>query len=360
MRCIGSPVIVALLALSLTGCSSLRPVGEPLIRWSTLPDLPEAIGVGGPFAGVSNGALIVAGGAHFPVSLFEGGEKTWIDRIHVYDGGKWHSGFNLDRPLAYGASVTTEDGVVLLGGCDAEKCYADVVRLRWANAKLEKAALPKLPKPCAMTSAALVGTTIYVAAGCDSQTATTAMKNFWALDLAKEPLKWETLEPWPGPSRMLPVAASRDGFFYLFSGAELMPGPDGKAKRRYLTDAWRFCPDSGWKRLADMPRAAVAAPTPAVACGTSKILICSGDNGENADKVFELKDKHPGFPRDILAYDVKKDRWTKAGLAPAGHVTAATAPYGDGFVIPSGEIRPGVRSPKVLYGKFVRTEEGKQ
>ena len=39
-----------------------------------LPDLPDAIGMAGPFVGVHNDALIVAGGANFPVA---GGEDLW-------------------------------------------------------------------------------------------------------------------------------------------------------------------------------------------------------------------------------------------------------------------------------------------
>jgi len=354
------PCLVACLALVLPlGCSRDEPQQarpkEPTstLAWQELPALPNPLGFGGLFAGTHNGALIVAGGAHFPVSLFEGGTKVWVDSLFVLEPGEpaWHTGFKLPRPLAYGASVSTTDGVLLLGGCDADKCYADCHRLRWARGKVATSPLPPLPKPCAMTSAARIGDVIYLAGGQDSPKATAAMKNFWRLDLAATTPKWEELRPWPGPARILPVAAARGQNFYLFSGAQLVPGEEGKVGRTYLTDAYRFSPGIGWTRLADMPRPAVAAPTPAMPFGTSQILVCSGDDGANADRVFELKESHPGFPPDILSYDVDADAWSTAGKMPTALVTSSTTTWRGLYIVPSGEIRPGVRSPKVLGAK---------
>ncbi len=39
---------------------------EARLAVKALPDLPDPIGVAGPFVGVHNDALIVAGGANFP------------------------------------------------------------------------------------------------------------------------------------------------------------------------------------------------------------------------------------------------------------------------------------------------------
>ena len=344
--------IVVLTAILLGLCSAAVSAAEPL-TWTRLPDLPEPLGVAGPFAGVSNDALIVAGGAHFPVSLFSGGKKAWVDKGFVLDRSRdaWHTGYRLHRPIAYGASVTTDDGLICIGGCDAQKHYADVFRLRWAEAKLQHSELPRLPRPCAFTSAALVGSTVYVAGGIDKPNAATALRNFWALDLAKPDQQWQALEPWPGPGRMLSVAGSLAGSFYLFSGCELLPGKDGKTTRRYLTDAYRYRPGKGWARIADLPRPAVAAPTPAMALDASSLIVFGGDDGQNADKVWELKDKHPGFCRDVLVYDITTDTWGRAGSLPAAHVTTPAVPWAGAVVMPSGEVRPGVRSPKVYEAR---------
>jgi N-acetylneuraminic acid mutarotase len=50
-----------------------------------LPPLPDRLGLGGSFAGVSNDALIVAGGANFDEEVWGEGEKTWHDEIYVLE-----------------------------------------------------------------------------------------------------------------------------------------------------------------------------------------------------------------------------------------------------------------------------------
>jgi SSS family transporter len=332
-----------------------------LYEWEALTDLPEPIGVAGPFAGISNDALIVAGGAHFPVPLFEGGTKVWVDDIYVLEKGPegkyaWRTGHKLDKPLAYGSSISTKKGVICIGGGDANEFYADVFSLTWFDGKIEPNSLPSLPKPCAFNSAAKVGDTIYVAGGQASPSATEAMKNFWSLDLSDPNAKWEEVDPWPGPARILPVAGAIDGCFYLFGGCELFAGEDGKAKRRYLTDAYRFVPKEGWQRISDLPTAVTAAPSPAVAYGPSHLLVFGGDDGADAARIWELKDKHPGFSKDILAYHTITDTWVKMGQIPAGHVTTTAVQWGDSIIMPSGEIRPGTRTPKLFKGKPVEPE----
>ena len=77
--------------------------------------------------------------------------------------------------------------------------------------------------------------------------------------------------------------------------------------RTYLKDAYRFTPGSGWQRVADMPNPVVAAPTPAPATSPTQFLVIGGDDGSLAG--FEPKSKHPGFPKRVLCYDTKHDRW---------------------------------------------------
>ena len=319
---------------------------QSALQWTHLPDLPEPLGLGGAFAGSADDALIVAGGSHFPVSPLAGGAKVWQKEIFVLesDVSRWKSGFALDRPLAYGASVSTDSGLILIGGADAEQHYREVRRLRYREGAVEQSRLPDLPSACAMTSAALLGSTIFVVGGQQSPAATEAMKNFWALDLEAASPQWQALEPWPGPARILPVAVAQDGAVYVFSGAELILGDDGRATRRFLNDGYRYRPGQGWERAAAPPRPIVAAP--ASALGPSHILVFSGDDGELFQQ--QLGDSHPGFTRDVLAYHTITDTWTPAGAIPEGLVTTNAVRWHDRIVIPGGEDRPGHRSPTVL------------
>ena len=52
------------------------------LEWQQLGSLPDELGVAGPFAGVHNDALIIAGGANFPRPVWQN-DKVWHDRIFV-------------------------------------------------------------------------------------------------------------------------------------------------------------------------------------------------------------------------------------------------------------------------------------
>jgi N-acetylneuraminate epimerase len=148
----------------------------------------------------------------------------------------------------------------------------------------------------------------------------------------------------PGRPRLLPIAAAHDGAFFIFGGVALEPAPTGKVQRVYLRDAWRYREHDGWKRLADLPKAIAAAPSPAPVV-KRRALLLAGDDGSKFG--FQPMEKHPGWPRTILAYDFARDRWSEAGEVPAPRVTVPCVAWRGLFVIPSGEVRPGVRSPEV-------------
>jgi len=132
----------------------------------------------------------------------------------------------------------------------------------------------------------------------------------------------------------------------VISGAELHPDSTGKPVRRYLRDGYRYRPGEGWEPIADLPHPVVAAP--ALAYGSSHILVFGGDDGELASRMWELKEKHPGFRRDVLAYHTITDTWAVVDSLPLGLVTTTACSWRDLAVLPGGEDRPGHRSPRVL------------
>src|SRR4051794_14537917 len=83
-RAIGFDLICmkTFLTLVLASVSLNALAGE----WKQLPSLPDAEGFAGSFAGVSNGALLVAGGTNFPGKKpWEGGAKVWYDTVYVLE-----------------------------------------------------------------------------------------------------------------------------------------------------------------------------------------------------------------------------------------------------------------------------------
>jgi N-acetylneuraminate epimerase len=317
------------------------------LRWDPLPPLPDKEGFASPFAGTSNGALLVAGGANFPSKRpWEGGEKKWYDGVFVLESpdGIWQSAGQLPRPSAYGVAVSTPDGMICAGGGDAKVHFDDVLLLHWENGKLLTTPLPRLPRPCAFMCGALAGDTIFIAGGIDKPDATTCLRNLWAMDVRDPQEGWRELEPCPGSERMLAVAGSDGQSFFLFSGVRLFP-KEGKVARQYLRDAWCYTPGEGWRQLADLPRPTAAAPSPAPMTSDGRLLVISGDDGANIG--FKPENKHPGFPRAMLGYEISTNRWTDDGEVPFSRATVPIAVWRGRWVVVSGEARPGYRTPAV-------------
>jgi len=319
----------------------------PLLSWSRLPEVPDAVGFAGVYAGTSGGALLVAGGANFPAAPpWDGGGKVWHDRVFVLLPGApaWQAAGVLPRPLGYGASVSHGDGVVCIGGSDADTHHAAVFAVRWDGRRLTVVPLPDLPGPLALHCAALIGDRVFVAGGTASPAAVETSRALVSLDLADPSAGWRTLAPCPGPGRILATAGVADGGFHLFGGADLVRGSDGRPERVWLRDAYRYDPGRGWSRLPDLPRPAVAAPSPAPHLGGGVLAILGGDDGS---RLGHDPATHPGFRRDALAFDAATGRWETVGTLPFSLVTTVAVPWGGGIVVPGGESRPGVRSPAV-------------
>ena len=315
--------------------------------WTRLSSLPDPLGVAGAFAGVSRGGLLVAGGANFPNARpWEGGKKVWHNNVWLLDrpDGLWREIGKLPRPLGYGVCVTTPDGVVCVGGSDADRHYPNAFRLFWNGDQLITEPLPPLPIPLSGASGALVRETLYVACGSEQPGERLATSRTFALDLRQKPPVWRELRPLPGKPRLLAVGAAHADSFYVIGGAALAPQPDGRHARVYLRETWRYRAVEGWERLVDLPKPIVAAPSPAPVVD-GRILILSGDDGSHVG--FKPPERHPGFGKSIFAYEIRGDRWVRVGEIPAARVTTPVVEWLGMFVVPSGEARPGVRSPEV-------------
>ena len=397
------------------------------LNWIQLPLVPNEFGLGGPNAGVHNGALIVAGGANFPkappwkVGDQPKGDKVWHQAIYVLERGdtKWRGGFDLPKPLAYAAAVSTTEGVYLLGGETFGKTrdpvtgkalttnhpIADVVLLSWdgkaGKLRITEDALPPLPRPCQYHRAVIMDRVIYVTAShaASPRSQTLDVISFWSLDLKQRSRKqrWKQLPPWPGPAREKMALAVQntviDGHstrcLFMVSGATWTKDGNGEmdlSRFRFFTDAYRYHPGTNkWQVLASLPvlkddrqidlsrygfnstnktwfplkpgqqeqhdinQLFAGQPTPlaastAIAAGPSHVLLFSGATGRYITMNLS---ECPTFPRDVMAYDTENNRWTRAGEMPAAVVTTKAVRWGDLIVVPSGEIRPGIRTRQV-------------
>jgi solute:Na+ symporter, SSS family len=400
-----SAALLAMASFTLNAACASQVVD---IAWSELPPLPPSAGqrvqpgVAGPFVGVHRGALLVAGGANFPEKMpWDGGAKIWWDDIWVLeprtDGSLAWVGdktFTLPRRLGYGISVSSPEGVICAGGHDVDRCYADVFLLSWEprTREVRRTALPPMPESLSFMAGALVGDTVYIAGGQHVMKGAVPTSVFWALDLSKRDrpgeFKWQVLPAWPGPPRVLPVAAAQrtaagDAFF-LFSGRAPQPGRGTEI----LSDAYVYEPARrAWRKLPNISgrRGVSVMAGMAVAAGDNEVLLFGGDRGElfaaleshdlkiealrkeaaaapadgraEIDRRIEAElaakrkiySSHPGFGREVFALNTRTDTWrvvTRSTIDP--QVTTIAVPWENGWVLPSGEIRPGVRTPRVI------------
>ena len=355
------------------------------IAWQQLAPLPDNFGFGGPAVGVHNDALIVAGGANFPDGPpWTGGAKKWHDQIFVLpraaDGQpaeQWLIGGKLPKRHAYGATISCDSGLLLIGGEEDGTPVRDVYRLTWdpvaKQVKVEP--LPPLPAPVSYLSGGLIGSTVYVVGAIRSEGSDRLdEKVFWSLDL--EQLKdssdatWNTSLPaYPGAPRHKCVVAvqqlgsGQDNLFAI-SGSNPRYNSDGSpdlAHFDHFTDAYRFDPQTEkWFAIADLPviedprelddttdYAKTKWPVAAglgIGVGQSHVLVLSGSTGRY---ITLPVDQRPAFPNTVLAYHTITNTWSVAEPMPLGVVTTGITRWGDRFVIASGEVKPGVRTNQV-------------
>ena len=337
--------------LSLTSCFLNA---SEFLEWKQLTDLPpvgnqtDALGVAGPYVGVHNDALIVAGGANFPIPYW-GEDKVWHDDIWVLEhSGEWTKAGTLPRPLGYGVSVSLPQGVICMGGNDAAQNYADVFILKWdpSSKSINQEALPSLPKTLAFSMGATIGSKVYVAGGTETNALSSALNNLWMLDMDNLATGWQELPSWPGPARGLNlVTAQHNGSeeqLFMFSGRR----EKENGELEFLKDAYAYSPSSNsWKQLADSPACFMAGE--AFPVGENHIFVVGGADGSLFHQADDLKDDHPGFTKKAWAYNALTDTWQEGGDIPQNHVTTQVAKWGDDYIIASGEVRPRVRTPNI-------------
>ena len=148
-----------------------------LVTWRVVSEVPlmngqTSPGLAGVFAGALNAThALMAGGTFYEgKGPLDGGQRTFSDALLILEQSPGAAGappsyawstpeMTLPGPLAYGASVTLDDGVLLIGGMDGNECVADVRLATWdrAEERLKMVDFPPLPKPLAYAGAGRVG-----------------------------------------------------------------------------------------------------------------------------------------------------------------------------------------------------------
>lgn len=347
--------------------------GKDLLDWGELPPLPDREGFAGVFAGVvSDGPdhfLVVAGGANFPDKRpWEKGTKQYYDRIFVLplsEGGSWREEERrLPEKAAYGMSVDLETGKCLfMGGENAVGVRDEVMEVSMSGGKLLVEVIGALPAQITSGVSALVEGQVVVGAGSDGEK---THRDLWRMRRWDPKwIEWESLG-WPGGARgrMHAMAGVRADRFYLFGGRDQAISGDPAEERIFgldwLKDCWELDVEGGsWRRLADLPEGRSAAPSTALPVGANSFLILGGVTVDFLRSQVAARPElngqgmeHPGFSKQVLSYDTVTDRWTeREEISLGGDMPRVTTPvvfWENQWMIPSGEIKPGVRTPGVL------------
>lgn len=351
-----------------------------------LPSLPaengtvKSLGYAGMLGGVNNGTLLAAGGANFPDGLpWEGGKKVWSKDIYILENDQWRlSQKELPIPLAYSASVSTENGILCIGG-DNEEFTSDRVFLLSYNSTTKDVDIseyPILPEPLAYTSAVVNDDFVYVVGGKNSERTT---NSFYRLNL-KEKKKWEKLTDFPGLPRAVHCTAvqetSANKKLFVIGGRNQIAGQKSQTLTNYLSynfkeQKWQ---DEGNISIDGKPLVLMGAS--AETMGSMHIMVFGGSNevlfdeletislelgnthnGSIKDTLIRKRNNilnnHPGFSKDILAYNTITKKWfVYDSLTEVIPVTALSFKDNDEFVIVSGEVSPGIRTPQVQAFKI--------
>ncbi len=374
------------------------------LKFSSLPQLPPNTGysvqpgLAGPYSGVDDDMLIVAGGANFPDKVpWKGGTKVYYNEIFLLqkdgDTYSWKkSEPKLPFAAGYGGAVSTPAGLFCFGGNTSNESISESWFINYIpeNGAIEITSGPQLPVRLTNFAFAKVDNTIFVAGGV-SEPSGTSKKIFLSLDISNTnsaEWKWETLPGWKGQPRAFAVATAQSNgatnCFYLFSGRNIKE--NGEVEILY--DAHVYNPSlKQWSLISNGKNKnfPVMAGT-AFPIGASTIVFASGASGELMQKQLEIEqqiaklqnipdkneatkseleqaqrkllnhlENHPGFGNEIIGFNTLTNKTFELAMLPTtGQVTTTAVQWGNDFVIPSGEIRPGIRTPKMLKIQVIK------
>ncbi len=364
---------------------SCRPHAKMVeIEWKDPVQLPatedsEAIGLAGPVTGIIDNLLIVGGGANFPDGLpWEGGKKQYQQQLHLYqlsEGGDciyWKT-VRFPELTSYGCSYSTSKGLVLAGGEGEHGISSGVWLFGKTDTAITLNTLPALPIPLTNAAGATIQDQLFIAGG----ETTTGMNNrFFSFSLNDPSRGWLELPSLPYPvSHAILQARSVNGRQELIlAGGRAKNGTDTS---QLYDETWVYSLDHRtWKKLGKLPYALAAAQ--AIKMKDENILLLGGDDGSTFTRVEkllaaihretdsfkqvtlihqknELQQNHPGFRKEILVLPVNDSQWQLAGNIPFdAPVTTSLIQWNNYLLLPSGEIRAGVRSPNIQIGQLNR------
>lgn len=347
--------LVSLIVVTLSACASENNADPTTIAWEQIEPIPDTTGFSAMYAGAIGGELYVAGGCNFtvvPAAL--GGTKVFSNKLFHLKNNNWTPlQITLPTPAAYGVSITTNNGIYMIGGTpDGTQSMAENLLF---DGKILKQLAP-MPIGLDNCAGALLDNEIYVSGGLSDGIPN---NRAFIYSIAKD--QWREIAPYPGPARVQPIAAAQNHAeqkrFYLMGGFDPL-------QKQVLRNGYSYFPEeNNWTQLAQAPVAingGVAMP-----CGVHSIIVVGGVNEQKFLEGLQIKDSiskfqymthQPAwyeFNSELLFYNTIVNRWANTGTTPFALAGAQLVTDGaKGWWVVGGEVMPGVRTNQVWYGKL--------
>jgi len=317
--------------------------------------------------------IIIAGGNNFPEGLpWEGGIKKYYKRVIVYNNQKDTLlntfTFNLPANVAYAAVAQLKDGIFYAGGENENGPLSSAYLIKKSKSQsFEIIELPSLPIAISNAVAVATENAVYVLGGANKEGVSNKV---WKLALNNIKKGWTAQASMPQPTAFTAAAIANEHIYIMGGRCKEANGISKIYKEVYAFDI----ENNLWEQKASLPETVSAAC--ALAIDNNKILFIGGDKivvfhevemlaakiAATTDTTIKkeltvvknnLQKTHPGFSKDVFAYDASLNKWSPyAQLSFAAPVTTNAFLFNHKIILPVGEIKPGIRTPYIWVGSF--------
>lgn len=352
--------------MAITSCGSQPYASEiSLEKMHGFPTEDTAFlkGVSALYAGVIDGNLLIAGGCNFPdIPAADGGKKVFYADVYIAPLSSdtifdWKKIGTLPQAAAYGVTISTEKGLICVGGTTATHSLSDVFLLSLQKDTLKTDTLPPLPVTIDNMAGALLGHSLYIVGGNVNGVPSSAV---YTLDLSDMTGGWQKEKDIPGDPRVQPVCVAQDGKLYVWGG--FAPSV-GERQASLSVNGYMYSPETKeWSSVATPCDAegneislggGVGAPfgEGMILCtgGVNKDIFLKALQGIYAGKEYL---SHPAewyqFNGNLQLYHPRTDEWTTLGKYEQGARAGAVMVSQDGFhYLINGELKPGIRTNEI-------------
>lgn len=372
--------LIFILSILLVSCKGNQQ--NISIVWNVATELPPTdqkpnIGIAGPITGLIGDHLLVAGGANFPDGApWDGGEKKYQKEAFLYrlsgDTILLDSTFTLPQALAYPANVSQEGVLYSAGGEDILGAIGEVYAYQFDKQnQLKVNELPRLPIPLSNASMVYINAALYLIGGENNDIVSNMI---YKLDMSQSGQEWTPWLELPYALTHAVALAGTNEAIIIMGGRKRNRGDKSTIYDRVLSIDSK---DKSLRYLPELP-CPLAAGT-GVCTSNGDYILIGGDDASTfhlAEQIIadisaetdsikrealilekrKIQQTHPGFHKNvwILKSETGKEWQLISELTVQSPVTTTAIKWKDYIIIPSGEIRAGVRTANILSGQLIQ------